>query len=100
MTRQVKLSVNDMPIDLDYFVENYIDHVVGGIVSSLKDTGEIQTLELGIDNEGQLMINLNGADIPLKYFPVEIIKSTMAGIVAPLRGVDSAVNKLEISITR
>ncbi len=100
MSRQVSLSVNDMHINLDYFVENYIDHVIGGIITSLKDTGEIQTLELGIDNEGQVTINLNGADIPLKYFPVEIIKSTIAGIVAPLKGVDSVINKLEISITR
>jgi len=98
MTRRVSLSVNDMPIDLDYFVENYLDHVVGGIISSLNDTGEIKTLELTIDNEGQLTINLNGADVPLKYFPVEIIKSTIEGMVAPLKGVDSAVNKLELNI--
>ena len=97
MTRQVSLSVNDMPVDLDYFVESYLDHVVGGIISSLNDTGEIKTLELTIDNEG-LTINLNGADVPLKYFPVEIIKSTIEGMVAPLKGVDSVINKLELNI--
>jgi hypothetical protein len=100
MTRQVSLSVNDMSINLDYFVENYLDHVVGGIISSLKDTSEIKTLELTIDNEGQVTITLNGGDVPLKYFPVEIIKSTVEGMVAPLKGVDSAVNKLELKIER
>lgn len=100
MTRQVSLSVNAMPIDLDYFVENYLDHVVGGIISSLKDTSEIKTLELTIDNDGQLTINLNGADVPLSYFPVEIIKSTIEGMVSTLKGVDSAVNKLELNIER
>lgn len=100
MTRQVRLSVNDMPVNLDYFVENYIDHVVGGIVASLKDTGGINTLEIAIDNEGQVTINLNGAEVPLKYFPVEIIKSTIEGIVSPLKGVDSVINNLDISISR
>jgi hypothetical protein len=100
MSRQVSLSVNDMPINLDYFVENYIDHVVGGIITSLRDTGEIKSLELTIDTEGQVTINLNGADVPLKYFPIEIIKSTVEGMIAPLKGVDSVINKLEISIAR
>ncbi len=100
MTRQVSLSVNDMPINLDYFAENYIDHTVGGIIASLKDTGEISNLELRIDNEGQVTLNLNGDEVPLKYFPVEIIKSTIEGMVSPLRGVKSAVNTLELKITR
>jgi len=100
VSRKVSLSINDMPINLDYFVENYLDHVVGGIISSLRDTGEINTLELAIDNEGQVTITLNGADVPLKYFPVEIIKSTIEGIISPLKGVDSAVNKLELNIER
>lgn len=100
MTSQVSLSVNSVPIDLDYFVENYVDHVVGGIIASLKDTGEINTLELTIDNEGQVTINLNGADVPLSYFPVEIIKSTIEGMVSTLKGVDRVISKLEISISR
>ena len=100
MTRQISLTVNDMPINLDYFVENYLDHVVGGMISSLKDTGEIKKLALTIDNERQVTIMLNGADVPLKYFPVELIKSTIEGMVAPLKGVDSAVNTLELKIER
>lgn len=99
MTRQVTLSVNDVPINLDYFVQNYIDHVVGGIVASLKDTGEIDSLNLSIDNEGQVAINLNGADVPISYFPNEIIKSTILGMVSPLKGV-SQIDRLEITIGR
>jgi len=99
MTRQISLSVNDVPIKLDYFVQDYIDHVIGGILSSLKDTGEIESLELSIDNEGQVAINLNGADVPLSYFPNEIIKSTILGMVSTLKGVGE-VNRLEMTIGR
>lgn len=99
MTRQISLSVNDIPINLDYFVGEYIDHVVGGIVASLRDTGEIESLELTIDNEGQVTINLNSAAVPLTPFPIEIIKSTIMGVVAPLKGVGE-VNRLEIAIKR
>jgi hypothetical protein len=97
MARQVSLSVNDVPINLDYFVHKYLEKVVAGILASLEDTGEIETLELAIDNEGQVTINLNNADVPLKYFPVEIIRSTILGMVAPLKGVGE-VNKLDIVI--
>ena len=99
MTRRIELSVNDVPIDLDYFVSGYIDHVMGGIIASLHDTGEINDLTLNIDTGGQVSISLNGADVPLTYFPVEIIRSTMMGMVAPLKGVSGAsVNRLELSI--
>ena len=37
MTRRITLTVNNMPISLDYFVEGYLDHVVGGILASLLD---------------------------------------------------------------
>ena len=100
MTRQISLSVNDVPINLDYFVQEYIDHVVGGIVASLHDTGEPESLNLSIDNEGQVTINLNGADVPLKYFPNDIIRSTVLGMVSTLKGVSGEVDRLEITIGR
>ena len=99
MTRQISLSVNDVPVELDYFVQEYIDHVAGGIVGSLKDTGEIETLEISLDNEGQVAINLNGADVPLKYFPNDIIRSTILGMVSTLKGVGE-VDRLKINISR
>jgi hypothetical protein len=100
MTRRVSLSVNDVPINLDYFVESYIDHVTGGIVASLKDTGEPESLKLAIDNEGQVTINLNNADVPLKYFPIEIIRGTVLGMVSTLKGVEGGIDRLEITINR
>ena len=100
MARNVTLSVNNVPISLDYFVSEYIDSVVGGIVASLHDTGEIDSLVLAIDNEGQVSIYLNNSEVSLKYFPNDIIKSTILGMVAPLKGVESTVDidTLEITI--
>ena len=102
MARNVTLSVNNVPINLDYFVTEYLDSVVGGIVASLHDTEEIETLELAIDNEGQVTITLNNSDVPLKYFPNDIIKSTILGMVAPLKGVESTedIDTLEITISK
>jgi hypothetical protein len=99
VARSVKLSVNNIPIDLDYFVEEYIEHIVGGIVASLRDTGDIDNLELTFDSDGQVKLYLNNADVPLKYFPMEIIKSTLEGMVLPLKGVESVINTLEIEIS-
>ena len=99
MASQVNLSVNDVPINLDYFVTEYIEHVMAGIIGSLRDTGEIENLELSIDNEGEVKINLNEADVPIKYFPNEIIRSTILGMVSTLKGVGE-VDRLEITINR
>ncbi len=99
MTGNVNLSVNNMPINLDHFVRSYIEHIANGVVASLKDTGEIESLKLAIDNEGQVQITLNNTDIPLKYFPIEIIRSTILGMVAPLKGVEGEVNNLELTIS-
>ncbi len=99
MAGQISLSVNDVPINLDYFVSEYMEHVIAGIVAGLRDTGEIESLELSIDNNGEVKINLNKADVPIKYFPNEIIRSTILGMVSTLRGVGE-VDRLQITIGR
>lgn len=100
MTKRVSLAVNNVPVDIDYFVAGYIDHVVGGIIASLHDTGPIETLEITVAKEGEVKITLNGADVPLGYFPIEIIKSTLEGMVAPLKGVDRVLNPIALKIER
>ena len=61
MTTQVNLSVNDAPISLDYFVQGFIHRVTAGILAGLSGTGEIGTLNLSIDEGGQVTIDLNNA---------------------------------------
>ncbi len=100
MTREISLSVNNVPINLDYFAAGYIDHVTGGIIASLKDTGEIKHVELSMDGAGNVKIKLNGANVPLNYFASEIVKRTVSGMVSPLKGVEGAVDNLELKIVR
>ena len=97
-SRQVSLSVNDVPVELDYFVQEFIDHVVGGILVGLKGTGEIKTVALSIKGH-DVEINLNNAVVPINPFVNEIVGNTIKGMVSPLKGVGE-INTLNINITR
>ena len=97
MTRKVSLSVNDVPIAIDYFVQDFIDHVVGAILAALKNTGEIETLDLSIEGD-EVTINLNDAVIPINPFVTEITKNTIVGMVSSLKGV-SRIDRLRINIS-
>jgi hypothetical protein len=99
LSRKTSLTVNKIPIKLDFFVEGYVYHVAGGIIASLKDTGPMKTLMLTIDNEGEVKINLNGGAVPCNPFVTQIIRSTLAGMVSTLKGVDSELKTLELKIT-
>jgi hypothetical protein len=56
MTRQVTLTVNDVPIKLDDFVGGYVEHVLIGIVGSLRGTGEIKHLELTVEDSATVRL--------------------------------------------
>ena len=97
-TGQVILSVNDANITLDNFVQGYIDHVVGGILASLKGTGEIKSVDLAITGD-QVSIVLNTAAVPLNPFVTRIIRNTMVGMISSLQGV-SKIERMQVSINR
>ncbi|MFC2018336.1 hypothetical protein ACFLU4_00045 [Chloroflexota bacterium] len=97
-SRQISLSVNDEPIKTDYFVAMFIDHVVGGIVASLKGTGEIESADISIEGDTSQIV-LNSVVVPTSPFVNLIVKSTVSGMVSSLKGVDQ-INKINISIKR
>ena len=99
MTREVSLSVNETPIALDYFVEKFIYHVVDGMVAALEGTGDIGSLNLAIEDDGQVTINLNNVQVPTNLFVSKIINSTMVGMVSTLKGV-SEIKRLNLAIRR
>ncbi len=98
MTRRVSLSVNDVPIELDYFVEGFIDHTISGILSALEGTGEIENLELSLQGDN-ITINLNNALVPINPFVSKIIRNTVVGMLSSLKGVGQ-INRANMSITR
>ena len=98
MIRQVSLSVNDIPIELDYFVQGFIDHTVGGILLALEGTGEIKSLGVVIEKD-RVRLDLNDAELPLNPFVTKIIRNTVTGMISSLKGV-SEINKISISIRR
>ena len=97
MTVSLSLTVNDAPISTDYFVGGFIDHTVSGIIESLEGTGKIKDLNLSIDGD-KVNVNLNGAVIPTNAFASKIIKSTILGMLAPLKGVSADTRKVSIVI--
>ncbi len=102
MTRHITLVVNDSPIELDFFVAGYLDHIAGGIIASLKGTGEIEKLKITVGEKGVVKIILNNADVPINYFAEGIIRNTLQGAVSPLKGVDKdkPLQNLELDISR
>jgi hypothetical protein len=98
MTRQVSLLVNDQPIELDYFVQNFIDHTIGGILAGLEGVGEIRSVAISIEGD-KVTINLNNAVLPINPFVSKIIRNTTVGMVSSLKGVGE-INRVNITIKR
>jgi len=96
MTKQVTLLVNDQPIELDYFVQSFIDHTIHGILASLESTGEIRDVEVFVKGDN-LTINLNDALLPTNLFVSKIIGNTIVGMVSSLKGV-SEIDRVSITI--
>ena len=97
MTRQISLLVNGVRITLDYFIQAFIDHTVGGMLEALETTGQIKSLLLSIDGD-KVAIDLNGKPVQINAFVSNIVKNTTFGMVSSLKGV-SQINQLQIDIT-
>ena len=97
-SKQVNLYVNDAPIEIDYFVQGFIDHVMSGILTALRGTCRIKNLDFSIEKD-TVNIDLNGSAVPINDFVNKIIRNTVVGMVASLKGVGE-VKKLKIEISR
>ncbi len=97
-SKQVSLSVNDAPIELDYFVQGFIDHTIVGMLSALEGVGEVKTLDISIEAD-KVIINLNNTSVPINPFVNRVIRNTIFGMVSSLKGV-SKINRTNISIRR
>ena len=98
MTRRIALSVNDKPIELDYFVQSFIDHTAGGMVEALEGTGKIKTLDISIEAT-EVRLTLNGVIVPMNAFVSKIVMNTILGMISSLKGVGD-ISRANISIQR
>ncbi len=98
MSRRIALSVNDTPVEIDYFVQGFIDHTIGGMIEALEGTGRIKTLRISIEGNA-VDISLNEATVPAKTFVSNIIRNTILGMVSSLKAVDK-IDRLQIDIER
>jgi hypothetical protein len=97
MTKFISLRVNDIDIKLDYFVQAFVDHTISGMLESLEDTEPIQELDLTLEGD-TINIQLNSKHVSTNTFVNKIMKSTLSGMVAPLKGVTSEVRNLRVQI--
>jgi hypothetical protein len=98
MEGKLSLTVNDIPIKTDHFVERFITHTISGMIESLEGTEKIKDLTLAIDRD-TVAIELNGNKVQTNVFTSRIIVSTVAGMLAPLKGV-SDVKKVNVIINK
>ena len=98
MKRSLKaeLWVNNVSIELNPFVEEFLTRTVAGAVSSLKGAEDIQSLELHLER-GDVRIIANGNELPLTPFPNDIIANTVIGLVSSLKGVGQ-IESLKINV--
>ena len=98
MERNLKteLEINNVPVELNPFVHEFLTRTVVGAVSSLKGAGNILGLELYLERDDVKLV-VNGNELPLTPFPKEIITNTIIGLVSPLKGVDK-VDSLQINV--
>ncbi len=96
---EAKLEVNNVSIDLSPFPEQFIARTVAGAVSSLREAGNIESLELYL-KQGDVTVIVNGNELDVTYFPNEIIASTVVGMVSSLKGIDKMDNvNISVKVT-
>jgi len=67
------------------------------MLGSLKDTGQVSAFTLSIEGD-KVKIVLNGKAVKTNEFSSKIIKSTVFGMVSPLKGVVVPITTLKIDI--
>jgi hypothetical protein len=93
---RAKLEINDVSVELNPFVEEFLTRTVVGAVSSLKGAENIRDLELHLEQKDAKLV-VNGDELPLTPFPGDIITNTIIGLVSSLKGVGK-IDSLKINV--
>jgi hypothetical protein len=90
------LRVNNKPIEMNRFVEEFLSHTTVGAVTSLRGAENVRKLEIH-QKKGNVEITVNDSEIPLTPFPNDIISNTLVGMVSSLKDVED-VESIDISV--
>lgn len=93
---KAELEVNNLPIQLTSFAEQFLARTVSGAVSSLKGAEDIRSLELHLE-QGNIKLTVNGKALPVTPFPKDAITNTVMGVVSSLKGVDK-IDSVKINV--
>ena len=93
---EAELAVNNVSVELNPFVEEFLTRTVVGAVSSLKGAENIRDLELYLER-GDVKLVVNGNELPLTPFPSDIITNTITGLVSSLKGVGK-IDSLRVNV--
>jgi hypothetical protein len=93
---KAKLWVNNISIDLNPFVEEFLARTVAGAVRSLKGAEDLHSLELYLE-QGRVRVVVNGDELPITPFPNDIIANTVTGLVSTLKDVGE-IESLKVNI--
>ena len=93
---EATLWVNNVSVEVNAFVEEFLARTVVGAASSLKGAEDVKDLELYLER-GDVRVIVNGNELPLTPFPNDIIANTLIGLVSSLKGVDR-VESLRINV--
>jgi hypothetical protein len=91
-----KLEINNVSVELNPFVEEFLTRTVVGAVSSLKGAENIRDLELYLEQKDAKLV-VNGNELPLTPFPRDVITNTIIGLVSSLKGVGK-IDSLKINV--
>lgn len=96
-SKKVELSVNYVPVDIEDFVQQFIEEVITGILGALKGYREAQDTRLSIDGD-TVDITVDNDVIQVNPFVSAFVRNTVIGMISSLKDVEQ-IKRLEIIIS-
>ena len=92
------LKVNGKTIELDKFTRSFISSTLLGMLSALRgmeNPDELESVNVYVCGQVASVV-ADGVEIGMNDFIRDITRNTVKAMIAPLRGVDSDINTLEL----
>lgn len=93
---QATLAVNNSELELIPFISDFVARVTVGIVLSLKGVDDVERANIELKGD-QVKVWVNGRHISTNAFASKIIKATITGMTAVLKG-GGDIQNLVISV--